>query len=46
MKYEITHRQLSEIVLCIVQCNLSYEEAWDYALSVIEEMNGIEEVKS
>ncbi len=44
MKYEITHDQLFEIVLCIVQCDLSEEEACDYALAVIEEMNDIKEV--
>lgn len=44
MKYEITRDQLIEIVQCIVQCDLSEDEACDYALSVIEEMNDIEEV--
>lgn len=34
MKYELTREQLEEMVLCIVQCHLSEDEAMEYALSV------------
>ena len=45
MKYEITLEQLYEIALCIVHNELNEDEACDYAFSVIEEMNDIQEVK-
>lgn len=45
MKYEITKDQLFEIAMCIAHCDLSEDEACDYALSVVEEMNDIQELE-
>ena len=43
MKYEVDHDLLFEIVQCIVCCGLDVDEAFDYAVSVLND--GIEDAE-
>lgn len=48
MKYEITREELEEIACCIVDNNLSRDEAINYILEVASEclLDGIEDANS
>lgn len=45
MKYEIDHDLLFEIVQCIVCTELDVDEAFEYAVSVLDESSDIEDTE-
>ena len=46
MQYSISEERLTEIVLCVIHCQLDENEAIDYAKSVLYEHNNIVEDES
>jgi len=43
MNFNITIEKIEEIAMCIVHCNLTDEEAADYAKETLMSINGIEQ---